>query len=62
MAIAGISPQILGQNWPVFFWGRWVQNPAVRTQMVDVHYPIEIGQVTIRRWAFLFGDVDGRGS
>src|SRR5690606_31713823 len=39
------TPQVLGQDWPVFSRGRYAQDSAVRTQVVDFRVPIEVGEV-----------------
>jgi 4-hydroxy-4-methyl-2-oxoglutarate aldolase len=53
------TPKILEQNWPVFSRGRFAQDSAVRTQVVDFRCPIEIGQVTVQSGDLVFGDLDG---
>lgn len=53
------TPRVLEQNWPVFSRGRFAQDSAVRTQVVDFRCPIEIGQVTVQPGDFMFGDMDG---
>src|SRR5579863_3153579 len=53
------TPRVLEQNWPVFSRGRFAQDSAVRTQVVDFRCPIEIGQVTVQPGDFMFGDLDG---
>lgn len=53
------TPQILAQDWPVFSRGAWAQDSRVRTQVVDLRCPIEIGAVTIQDGDIVFGDVDG---
>jgi len=53
------TPKVLEQNWPVFSRGRFAQDSAVRTQVVDFRCPIEIGQVSIRPDDLVFGDLDG---
>ena len=37
------TPKVLEQNWPVFSRGRFAQDSAVRTQVVDYRCPIEVG-------------------
>ena len=53
------TPKVLEQNWPVFSRGRFAQDSAVRTQVVDYRCPIEIGQVSINPGDLIFGDLDG---
>jgi len=53
------TPRVLEQNWPVFSRGRFAQDSAVRTQVVDYRCPIEIGQVTVQPGELVFGDLDG---
>jgi regulator of RNase E activity RraA len=53
------TPRVLEQNWPVFTRGRFAQDSAVRTQVVDYRCPIEIGQVTVQPGDLVFGDLDG---
>lgn len=53
------TPQVLGQNWPVFSTGCYAQDSGIRTQVVDFRCQIEIGQVTIQDGDYIFGDVDG---
>jgi regulator of RNase E activity RraA len=53
------TPRVLEQNWPVFSRGRYAQDSAVRTQVLDYRCPIEVGQVTIQPGDLVFGDLDG---
>lgn len=53
------TPQVLGQNFPVFCSGCWAQDSSVRTNVCDFRCTIEIGQVTIHDGDLVFGDVDG---
>lgn len=53
------TPQVLGQNFPVFCTGTWAQDSSVRTYVFDYRCTIEIGQVTIHDGDIVFGDVDG---
>jgi regulator of RNase E activity RraA len=53
------TPKVLEQNWPVFSRGRFAQDSAVRTQVVDYRCQIEIGQVTVQPGDLVFGDLDG---
>ncbi|MGH7993636.1 MAG: RraA family protein [Limisphaerales bacterium] len=53
------TPKVLEQNWPVFSRGRFAQDSAVRTQVVDFRCPVEIGQVLVQPGDLVFGDLDG---
>jgi 4-hydroxy-4-methyl-2-oxoglutarate aldolase len=53
------SPRVLEQNWPVFSRGRFAQDSAVRTQVIDYRCPIEIGPVAAQPGDLVFGDLDG---
>lgn len=53
------TPQVLEQNFPVFSRGRFAQDSAVRTQVVDYRCPIEIGGVWVEPGDLVFGDLDG---
>lgn len=53
------TPMVLEQNWPVFSRGRYCQDSAVRTQVVDFRCPIEIEKVRIEPGDLIFGDLDG---
>jgi 4-hydroxy-4-methyl-2-oxoglutarate aldolase len=53
------TPKVLEQNWPVFSRGRFAQDSAVRTQVVDYRCPIEIGQVAVQPDDLIFADLDG---
>ncbi len=53
------TPQMLEQGFPVFSRGRFAQDSAVRTQVVDYRCPIEIGSVWIEPGDLIFGDLDG---
>ncbi len=53
------TPRVLEQNWPVFSRGRYAQDSAVRTQVLDYRCPIEVGQVSIQPGDLVFGDLDG---
>lgn len=53
------TPQVLGQNFPVFCSGTWAQDSSLRTYVFAFRCPIEIGQVTIQDGDIVFGDVDG---
>lgn len=53
------TPQVLSQGWPVFSRGRFAQDSAVRTQVVDYRSPIEIGGVRVEPGDLVFGDLDG---
>ena len=53
------TPRVLEQNWPVFSRGRFAQDSAVRTQVVDYRCAIEVGQVRVEPGDLVFGDLDG---
>lgn len=53
------TPKVLEQNWPVFSRGRYAQDSAVRTKVVDFRCAIEIGGVWIEPGDLVFGDLDG---
>jgi 4-hydroxy-4-methyl-2-oxoglutarate aldolase len=53
------TPKVLEQNWPVFSRGRFAQDSAVRTQVVDYRCPIEIAGVKIEPGDLVFADLDG---
>ena len=53
------TPQVLGQNFPVFCSGTWAQDSSLRTYLFKFRCPIEIGQVTIHDGDIVFGDIDG---
>ena len=53
------TPRVLEQDWPVFSRGRFAQDSAVRTQVIDYRCPIEIGQVRLEPGDLVFGDLDG---
>lgn len=53
------TQKVMEQNWPVFSRGRYAQDSAVRTQVVNYRCDIEIGEVWIKPGDLIFGDVDG---
>jgi regulator of RNase E activity RraA len=53
------TPRVLEQDWPVFSRGRFAQDSAVRTQVVDYHCPIEVGPVRVEPGDLVCGDLDG---
>ncbi len=53
------TPKMLEQNWPVFSRGRFAQDSAVRTQVVDFRRPMDIGGVWVEPGDLVFGDLDG---
>lgn len=53
------TPQVLGQNFPVFCAGTWAQDSSLRTYVFDYRCDIEIGQVTVHDGDIVFGDIDG---
>jgi 4-hydroxy-4-methyl-2-oxoglutarate aldolase len=50
---------ILRQDWPVFSRGRYAQDAAVRSLVIDFKCPIEIEGVRIEPGNLVFGDLDG---
>jgi len=53
------TPQVLGQNFPVFCTGCWAQDSSIRTCVTEYRCTIEIGHVTIHDGDLIFGDIDG---
>jgi 4-hydroxy-4-methyl-2-oxoglutarate aldolase len=53
------TSRVLEQNWPVFSRGRYAQDAAVRSVVVDFRCHIEIGGVSIKPGDLIFGDLDG---
>jgi regulator of RNase E activity RraA len=53
------TPKVLEQKWPVFSRGRFAQDSAVRTQVVDYRCTIEVGGVRVTPGDLVFGDLDG---
>jgi len=53
------TPKVLEQNWPVFSRGRFAQDSAVRTQVVNFRCAIEIEGVHVEPGDLIFGDLDG---
>ena len=53
------TPKVLEQNWPVFSRGRYAQDSAVRTQVIDYRCAIEIAGTRVRPGDLVFGDLDG---
>ena len=53
------TPRVLEQNFPVFSLGCWAQDSSIRTNVIDMRCPIEIGAVTIHDGDWVFGDMDG---
>ncbi len=53
------TPRVLEQDWPVFSRGRFAQDSAVRTQVVNYRCPIEVGHVRVEPGDLVFGDLDG---
>ncbi|WP_216850064.1 RraA family protein [Granulicella sp. L46] len=51
--------RVIEQGWPVFSRGRYAQDAAVRSKVVDYRCSIEIGSVTIQPGDLIFGDLDG---
>jgi regulator of RNase E activity RraA len=53
------TPKVLEQDWPVFSRGRFAQDSAVRTQVVDYRCAVEVGDVSVQPGDLVFGDMDG---
>ena len=53
------TQKVMDQNWPVFSRGRYAQDSAVRSQVVNYRCDIEIGGVWIAPGDLIFGDMDG---
>lgn len=53
------SVQVMEQNFPVFSRGRYAQDSAVRTQVVNYRCPMEAGSVWVEPGDLVFGDLDG---
>lgn len=53
------TPRVLEQDWPVFSRGRYAQDAAVRSKVVDFRCPIEIGNVHVSPGDLIVGDLDG---
>jgi 4-hydroxy-4-methyl-2-oxoglutarate aldolase len=53
------TSRVLEQNWPVFTRGRYAQDAAVRSKVVDFRCRIEIGSVAIDPGDLIVGDMDG---
>jgi regulator of RNase E activity RraA len=53
------TPKVLEQDWPVFSRGRFAQDSAVRTQVVDFRCPIEVEGVRVNPGDLVYGDLDG---
>ena len=53
------TPRVTEQNWPVFSRGRFAQDAAVRSAVVDFRCAVEIGGVRVSPGDLIVGDVDG---
>lgn len=53
------TPKMLEQEWPVFSRGRFCQDSAVRTQVVDFRCTIEVDKVRVESGDLIFADLDG---
>jgi 4-hydroxy-4-methyl-2-oxoglutarate aldolase len=53
------TPKVLEQDWPVFSRGRFAQDSAVRTRVIDYRVPIEVNGVSVTPGDLVFGDLDG---
>ena len=51
--------RVTEQNWPVFSRGRFAQDAAVRSAVVDFRCAVEIGGVRVSPGDLIVGDVDG---
>lgn len=51
--------QVLEQDFPVFSWGRYAADSAVRTKVVNYRCPIEIENIWIKPGDIIFADLDG---
>src|SRR5690606_32316112 len=51
--------RVVEQNWPVFSRGRWAQDAAIRSSVVEFRCPVRIGGVTVEPGDLVFGDLDG---
>lgn len=50
---------VLNLEFPIFSFGSYGQDAAVRSKVVDFRIPIEIGNVFIRPQDIILGDIDG---
>lgn len=53
------TDKVIEQNWPVFSRGRFAQDSAVRTKVVDFRCDIQVGDCWVRPGSLVFGDMDG---
>jgi regulator of RNase E activity RraA len=53
------TAKVLEQKWPVFSRGRFAQDSAVRTQVIDYRCSIEVEGVRVDPGDFIFADLDG---
>lgn len=53
------TPRVLEQGFPVFSRGRYAQDAAVRSSVLDYRCRIRIGDVEIDPGDLIFGDLDG---
>ncbi len=53
------TPRVLEQNWPVFSRGRYAQDAAVRSKVMDFRCSIHIASVQIEPGDLVFADLDG---
>lgn len=53
------TARVSEQKWPVFSRGRFAQDSAVRTQVVDYRCSMEVDGVRINPGDFIFADLDG---
>lgn len=53
------TPRVLEQDWPVFSRGPYGQDAGIRTSVLDVRVPVEIGGVMVSPGDLIVGDSDG---
>lgn len=53
------TQRVVEQDWPVFSRGRFAQDAAVRSAVVDFRCPVEIGGVRVLPGDLIVGDEDG---
>jgi 4-hydroxy-4-methyl-2-oxoglutarate aldolase len=53
------TPRVAEQDWPVFSRGRFAQDAAVRSVVVEFRCAVEIGGVRVLPGDLIVGDLDG---
>jgi 4-hydroxy-4-methyl-2-oxoglutarate aldolase len=53
------TQRVMEQIWPVFSRGRYAQDAAVRSSVVDYRCTVQIGSVSVEPGELIFGDLDG---